>query len=233
MILDEFMNMVEAPNLIISIGSKSAYFFIGTRAEYTEYIDLINEDFRNDLLETLRGYEVKASNLRSELKEDLFKKSPMKKIEDQRRYALQNLTTTLDKIEKLQKRIREFDSLREREIIQAYKRLDINDGLCVIVRGKEEGKYQLREEFIDQKEFTGMGNQSHKIRGDITLAKNLRKLREEAGLTVRQACEATGLSETTIRNFECAHTSPGIGAALAMADAYRCSLDKLYMREVK
>ena len=50
MTLDEFMSKVEAPNLIISIGSKSAYFFIGTRAEYEECIDLISEDFENAVI---------------------------------------------------------------------------------------------------------------------------------------------------------------------------------------
>ena len=230
MTLDEFMSKVEAPNLIISIGSKSAYFFIGTRTEYEECIDLISEDFENDMFSTTRSYEVRAENCRTALKENLFKRSPMRTVEAQRDYAERSLKNALDIIEETKARLAKWTPFREREIKDTYKRLNINDGICVIVSGNEVGECWTREDFKQRKPKLGMGNQQSKAqRCNIAIARNLRKLRKAAGMTASQLAEASGLPEKAIRSYECAHIRPGRAAAKKLAKIFGVSVEELYM----
>lgn len=230
MTLDEFMSKVEAPNLIISVGSKSAYFFVGTRAEYEECIDLISEDFENDMFATIRSYEVRAANLRTALKENLFKRSPMRTIEAQRDYAERDLKNALDIIKEAKTRLSRWTPLREREIKDTYKRLNINDGICVIVSGNEVGECWTREDFKQRKPRLGMGNQQSKAQDcNIVIARNLRKLRKAAGMSANQLAEASGLPEKAVRAYECAHIRPGKKAAAKLAKIFGVSVEELYV----
>ena len=61
----------------------------------------------------------------------------------------------------------------------------------------------------------------------VTFGKRLRKIREEAGLSVKQLVRSSGLSQPAISHFECDRRLPSLGALLALARALELSLDDL------
>lgn len=67
---------------------------------------------------------------------------------------------------------------------------------------------------------------------DMTIGKWLRLWRHRQGLTLFEAAEAVGVSVTTLRDIE-AERGFLIYTAVALADAYKISLDELIGRRVK
>lgn len=54
---------------------------------------------------------------------------------------------------------------------------------------------------------------------DITVGKNIRRFRKEAGLTQKQLAEKTGIAEITIRQYESGKYKPKIDKLIKIADA--------------
>jgi transcriptional regulator with XRE-family HTH domain len=55
----------------------------------------------------------------------------------------------------------------------------------------------------------------------------LRRLRDAAGLTQDGLAELAGMSKRSIAAYELGEAQPSLGAAIALADALRVSLDEL------
>lgn len=60
---------------------------------------------------------------------------------------------------------------------------------------------------------------------------NLKKIREERGLTKRELCEKTGISERAYLTYEFGEREPKIGVIQKLADFYDVSIDRLLGRD--
>lgn len=56
---------------------------------------------------------------------------------------------------------------------------------------------------------------------------NLKKLRENAGITQKQLAEKAGIAVTQISNFECGPRLPNIANLVKIKRALKCSFDDL------
>lgn len=63
------------------------------------------------------------------------------------------------------------------------------------------------------------------------LQDNLKKLREERGLTKRELCEKTGISERAYLTYEFGEREPKIGVIQKLAEFYNISTDYLLDRQ--
>lgn len=58
-----------------------------------------------------------------------------------------------------------------------------------------------------------------------------KRLREKAGLTVKQVMDAMGVSDATVYFWETGVTNPAIGKLPALAKLYHCTVDDLLRKE--
>lgn len=63
-----------------------------------------------------------------------------------------------------------------------------------------------------------------------TIGEILKKLRIERGLSVAEAAYQSGISPNTLWGYEAEQRTPGILAAIALADTYEVTLDELVGR---
>ncbi len=134
MTLEEYMET--APEgLIVSVGMKSGYVFIGNKAEYEDYIDLLSREALDNLEELRSRYKRKVANVKAALEKDKSGLLNSKLRETKAKYDFFN------------KRVKDYKPFRDREIKETYKRLNPNDGVCVIVEGLDEGRYWVRCEY--------------------------------------------------------------------------------------
>ena len=59
------------------------------------------------------------------------------------------------------------------------------------------------------------------------MVKNLRKLREELGLTQQRLAELTGISKSRIYSYESLDREPDIAGLITLADFFSVSIDYL------
>lgn len=137
--LDEVVSMFDDGD-ILHIGSKVAFFFVGTKAEYESDIDGISKSYEEQLQTRLKTAEDEISSTAEKLK-NLKIGDDEKTIEYAER--VQNIAKRykylFSYIPKVKKDIKEFTPLRTRKLKERYKR--INEGYAIIVDGKESGKY--------------------------------------------------------------------------------------------
>lgn len=65
----------------------------------------------------------------------------------------------------------------------------------------------------------------------MTVADNLKKIREERNLTKKELCEKAGLSERAYLTYEFGEREPKIGVICKLADFYGVTTDYLLGRE--
>lgn len=58
-----------------------------------------------------------------------------------------------------------------------------------------------------------------------------KRLREQAGLSVKQVMDAMGVSDATVYFWETGVTNPAIGKLPALAKLYGCTVDELLRKE--
>ena len=63
------------------------------------------------------------------------------------------------------------------------------------------------------------------------MVKNLRKLREERGLTQQRLSELTGISKSRIYSYESKEREPDIAGLITLADFFSVSIDYLVGKE--
>lgn len=141
MTLDELMPTI-APNVIVSVGARSAYLFIGDRAEYAESIDEVSREVKaalekklsevNDTVRSIQNALIPGQARRGSLSPEALRKN-LADFEGRRR----RLTHTIDS----------FRPLREREVREVYPRMHEPDGICVIVEGDENGDAWFKDEY--------------------------------------------------------------------------------------
>lgn len=142
MTLDELRQKISNDDMILSIGSRSGYMFIGTRQDYDREIDAISTEVKTALEDKLGEVETTIQSLQAALvaghtrKGSISPDSVRKKLaefEEKQRVLAETLAI--------------FKPLREREVIDLYSRINPNDGTCVIVEGGETGEAWFKEEY--------------------------------------------------------------------------------------
>lgn len=145
--LDDAISMVD-DNLIINIGSASAFFFIGTRAEYFSKIHDISEKF----VDYNRGLMERYKSLIENAIEILIRHESTTK---ERVEAIGKLKKYYCPYKKCEKYLNTYTPLPDRKVKDAYLKINKEDGICIIVDGTESGKYWNKEEWdADQDEKT-------------------------------------------------------------------------------
>lgn len=156
MILDDYVKGLDA-DTIMHIGAKSGFFFIGDKVEYEDIIDQIDFEMKAGVRHTM-------IKNRSVLKKMIEQGEPNKPIEISYIKDGQPLTRGLS-LEETKKRyynrinsikvlindakeyLNNYTKLRERNIIEFYGRVLNDDGIVLVVEGKEEGKYWYKSEY--------------------------------------------------------------------------------------
>ena len=145
--LSDAISMVD-DSLIISIGSASAFFFIGTRAEYFSKIHDISEKF----VDYNRGLMERYKSLIENAIEILIRHESTTK---ERVEAIGKLKKYYCPYKKCEKYLNTYTPLPDRKVKDAYWKISKEDGICIIVDGTESGKYWNKEEWdADQDEET-------------------------------------------------------------------------------
>lgn len=133
-------------NLIINIGSASAFFFIGTKRDYENKIDKISVSF----VDYNKGLMDKYKSLIENAIEILIRHESTTK---ERVEAIGKLKKYYRPYKKCEKYLDTFTPIMDRKIKDVYWKNKKEDGVCIIVEGTESGKYWDKEEWdADQDE---------------------------------------------------------------------------------
>lgn len=132
-------------NPVIHIGSKTGFFFIGTKEEYEANIDFVQQDLQATRMEHLSEY------LRQL---DLYKGKIIHPDGDpgtEKYWQLlsdraKRLSWIAQYIQKLENYLNTFVAIRKREVVEQYDRIQ-KDGVVIIVEGKENGEYWSYDEY--------------------------------------------------------------------------------------
>lgn len=149
--LDEAMQEMD-DNTIAHIGSKTMFFFIGTKAEYEHKIDTVEKD----LIAKMKSYlETGRHEIKTTLAylADPEKSSSIRDASEAERLRLIGL-----RAERLARRcvfvpamsayLENYKPIRQRKVKDFYRRLQ-NDGICIIVTGSESASYWYYSEFLN------------------------------------------------------------------------------------
>lgn len=124
----------------IYLGSKSSFFFIGTKAEYERDIDVISAKLLNGYIRTARNAAKEARKRFTKLHEaakggELPEPEEYDVIAEKVKSYLKNTAYAA-----------RFVSVRQREICMHYGGIEAGS-MKIIVQGDEEGAYWLPEEY--------------------------------------------------------------------------------------
>ena len=143
--LDDAISMVD-DSLIISIGSASVFFFIGTKRDYENKIDKISISF----VDYNKGLMDKYKSLIENAIEILIRHESTTK---ERVEAIGKLKKYYRPYKKCEKYLDTFTPIMDRKIKDVYWKNKKEDGVCIIAEGTESGKYWDKEEWdADQDE---------------------------------------------------------------------------------
>lgn len=153
MILETKLEQLNNDELIY-IGSKSAFFFIGTVKEFKERYYSIQMQWKNKFQAAVQSAENKVNAH--------MEKKPIEgldKVDHVRNYFTGKLETIVTPYEKLKKdwdvhyinlnrsyetskkNLEKFKPFMKRTVIESYHRIDPQDGTVIIIKGREVGNY--------------------------------------------------------------------------------------------
>ena len=147
MTVDYFMQHLADPNQLYNVGSKSGFFFIGTRSEWNKYID----DLSKKRLKYLKNRR-KAAKREVERAQERLNREPIKLIfgkdlEGTIAYLNSVVIKGSRQYAHFNRLIKAFTPFRTREIKDIYSRTVKADGTNIIVDGLDTRDFWLREEF--------------------------------------------------------------------------------------
>ena len=147
MTIDYFMQHLADPNQLYNVGSKSGFFFIGTRSEWNKYID----DLSKKRLKYLKSHRTAAKRKAKRAQERLNRK-PVKLIfgkdlEGTIAYLNSVVIKGSRQYVHFNRLVKAFTPFRTREIKDIYSRATEIDGTNIIVDGLDTRDFWLREEF--------------------------------------------------------------------------------------
>ena len=147
MTVDYFMQHIADPNQLYSVGSKSGFFFIGTRSEWNKYIDDLSKKHLKYLKSHRTAAKRNAKRAQERLDQEPIKLICGKNLEETIAYL--NSVVEIGNREYLyfDRLVKAFTPFRTREIKDIYSRMVKADGTNIIVGGLDTGNFWMREEF--------------------------------------------------------------------------------------
>ena len=168
MTIDYFMQHLADPNQLYNVGSKSGFFFIGTRSEWNKYID----DLSKKRLKYLKSHRT-AAKRKAKRAQERLNREPVKLIFGK---DLEETIACLNSVVKKSNRkyiyfnrlVKAFTPFRTREIKDIYSRAVKADGVNIIVDGLDTRDFWMREEFesalrLEKHEQTEEGRATNNI----------------------------------------------------------------------
>lgn len=144
MILDDFVKeqMEKNPDGLLFIGAASAFFFIGTPAEWFEQADDVSKMYRAKLERTLATNELKYSEAKKTFEAVLKNTSDIDVIITEAEPAVR-AKNNRDRAKMVLYACPPFG---KREVTESYSK-KAERGLAVIVEGRETGLYWTKDEW--------------------------------------------------------------------------------------
>ena len=125
---------------ILNIGSGSGWFFIGKKEDYEKNIEKISRSYLNNAKEREKKYREKIREANEALADSKLTFDELEKVAKKiRRY--------LPGLKKVEKYIDEFIPIKDRDVESVYDKIKKEDGICIVVKGSESGKFWDREEW--------------------------------------------------------------------------------------
>lgn len=148
-VLDEAVAEYADSDEILHIGSASGFFFIGTAAEYEKEIDEMSTAWIN-------YFHFQLDKCRKTISRIMTTPVTTRKDEVPSQYGKRlaaigkQLCTELAAEPKHQSHIDEFRSMRDRKVIEVYRRIEDNT-VAIIVSGDEQGSFWNKAEWDSAK----------------------------------------------------------------------------------
>lgn len=125
---------------VLNIGSGSGWFFIGKKEDYEKNIEKISRSYLNDAKEKEKKY-------RERIREANEVLADIKLTFDELEKMVKKIRRYLPGLKKVEKYIDEFIPIKDRDVESVYDKIKKEDGICIVVKGTENGKYWDREEW--------------------------------------------------------------------------------------
>jgi len=158
--------------VVLHIGSKTGYFFIGTKDEYYADIDQINNDYIKRIKATIYKYQTlfKPNDKPKPYEEWVSHRKYNDESEETKRidynsYLLKrekNKQCVVDNLPKQQNKLDHWIDIDDREVLDVYPRIQ-EDGIVVIVEGDEIEEYYYRQEYLKAKREKSLLEELKKI----------------------------------------------------------------------
>lgn len=137
--LDELVNQ-QNDNTTIAIGSKTGYFFFGTKAEYEEKIDKLSDELFGGMLKSSRnGF----TNFRRRVKKAQLAAAKGEFVGND---EIHRISALLNSALKNAARVVRFVPLRERKVSECYPGI-WPANIKIIVEGDEEACFWTEDEY--------------------------------------------------------------------------------------
>ena len=147
MTVDYFMQHLADPNQLYNIGSKSGFFFIGTRLEWNKCIDDLSKKRLKHLKNRRKAAKRKVERAQGRLNRKPVKLIFGKDLEGTIAYLNSVVIKGSRQYVHFNRLVKAFTPFRAREIKDIYSRATEIDGTNIIVDGLDTRDFWLREEF--------------------------------------------------------------------------------------
>ena len=147
MTVDYFMQHIANPNQLYNIGSKSGFFFIGTRSEWDKYIDALSKKRLKYLKKRRKAAKREVERAQGRLNRKPIKLIFGKDLEGTIAYLNSVVIKGSRQYVHFNRLVKAFTPFRTREIKDIYSRAVKADGVNIIVDGLDTRGFWLREEF--------------------------------------------------------------------------------------
>ena len=147
MTIDYFMQHLADPNQLYNVGSKSGFFFIGTRSEWNKYIDDLSKKRLKHLKNRRKAAKREVERAQERLNREPIKLIFGKDLEGTIAYLNSVVESGNRKYIYFDRLVKAFTPFRTREIKDIYSRAVKADGVNIIVDGLDTRDFWLREEF--------------------------------------------------------------------------------------
>ena len=147
MTVDYFMQHLADPNQLYNVGSKSGFFFIGTRSEWNKCIDDLSKKRLKYLKSRRTAAKRKAKRAQERLNWKPVKLIFGKDLEETIAYLNSVVIKGSRQYAYFNRLVKAFTPFRTREIKDIYSRAFEIDGTNIIVDGLDTRDFWLREEF--------------------------------------------------------------------------------------
>lgn len=128
---------------VMYIGGQSSFIFVGNKETYEKDIEKISKR----LIEAAKRLREKNMNYMETLVGKLFDPMSGEKEISETKIKLKGC---YENVNGLKKYIQNFKPVMYRRVIDMYPRIQ-NDGIIIIIEGKEIGKYWTRKEYDEEK----------------------------------------------------------------------------------